>query len=96
MSTSTKSLVSQVETLDIGESHVRLERLPIEDAGEDEIKEVLAKVRNSQNQITNRLRKAGKGDFKVESVSMLAPDRASIFCMAVTTRVDGDEEEVDI
>lgn len=94
MSKSSQSLMAQIETLDVGESHVRLERLPIEDVSDEKIKETLAKVRNGSNQITNRLRKGGKGDYRVESAAMLAPDRASIFCMAVTTRVE--EEEIDI
>lgn len=94
MSKASQSFVQQIEALGVGESHVRLERLPIEDADEESIKDTLARVRNGQNQITNRLRKAGKGDYKVESVSTLAPDRQSIFCMAVTTRIE--EEEIDI
>ena len=94
MSKAIQSFSQQVTVLAMGDSHVRLERLPIEDATDETIKEVLAKVRNSQNQITNRLRKAGVGNYRVESVSMLAPDRASIYCMAVTTRVE--EEEIDI
>jgi len=95
MSKASQSYAQLVEGLDMGESHVRLERLPIEDAEESVIKDTLAKVRNGQNQITNRLRKAGKGNYRVESVSMLAPDRLSILCMAVTTRVE-DEDEIDI
>lgn len=89
-----QALSKQVEELEVGESHVRLERLPIKEADDDSIKETLARLRNGQNQISNRLRKNDKGDFRVESVSMLSPDRAAIFCMAVTTRVE--EEEIDI
>lgn len=95
MSKSNKSLSQQIEELEDRESHVRLERLPIEKATVAAINDMLAKVRNSQNQITNRLRKNGKGEYRVESISTLAPDRLSIFCMAVTTRVD-EEEEIDI
>lgn len=89
-----QAYAAQIEGLDIGESNVRLERLPIKDANEDTVKDTLARVRNGQNQIANRLRKAGKGEYRVESVSMLAPDRASILCMAVTTRVEDDEIDI--
>ena len=86
-----QAYVKQIEELDIGESNVRLERLPIKDADEDAVKDTMARIRNSQNQIANRLRKSGKGDYRVESVSMLSPDRTNILCMAVTTRVEDDD-----
>lgn len=87
-------MTAQIEALQVGESHVRLERVPVTKATETTIKEKLDLARNGVAQITNRLRKANKGDFAVESVTMLSPDRKSVFCMAVTTRIEA--EEIDI
>ena len=94
MSKQSQTLSNTIEMLELGESHVRLERVPLEGATDEAIKESLARVRNGQNQVANRLRKSGKGDYRVETVSALAPDRQSIFCMAVTTRVE--EEDIGI
>lgn len=95
MSKTEISHVEQVRALAVGESHVRLERIAIEEASDDSIKESLARVRNSSNQIANRLRKKEGTEYRVESVSLLAPDRLSILCMAVTTRFAGDEDDGD-
>lgn len=94
MPRASKSFTAQIESLEVGESHVRLERVPVTKATDTAIKEKLDTARNGVAQITNRLRKAGKGDFAVESVTMLSPDRKSVFCMAVTTRTEA--EEIDI
>lgn len=94
MPRASKSFTAQIEALEVGESHVRLERVPVTKATEDAIKAALDLTRNGVAQITNRLRKANKGDFAVESVTMLSPDRKSVFCMAVTTRTES--EEIDI
>lgn len=91
----TQSLAQQIAELEVEDSHVRLERLPIAGASDETIKAVLARVRNASNQITNRLRKKDGSNYRVESISMLAPDRASIFCMAVTTRID-EEDDIGI
>ena len=92
----TLSHTKMIETLEVGESFPRVERLPIDDADAETINATMNRVRGAANQVANRIRKQRGSDFRVESVSMLAPDRSAILCMAVTTRIEPEEEEIDI
>lgn len=91
----TLSQVQQIEALDRDDTHVRIEKLPIGEASADAINETVQRVRNAASQITNRLRKKDGRDYRVESLATISPDRTSVLCMAVTTRIE-DEEEIDI
>lgn len=93
--TAKQSFVSQIEGLDVGESHVRIERIPLKAADAQKVNDAVTRVRNSMNQITNRLRKTALMDFSVETTSMISPDRKSIFAMAITTKIREDNREDD-
>lgn len=91
-----QALIAQVEDLQVGETHVRVERVPVEGVDAAQINVALQRVRNSMNQITNRLRKRSAAEFVVESASILSPDRNSVLCMAMTTKLrNGSENEDD-
>ena len=88
------TFTGQLESLEIGESLVKVERLPLEGATAEDITKTVTRVRNGCSQITNRISKKQEQYYQVESLTTLTPDRTGVFCMAVVTRVDGDEIDI--
>jgi hypothetical protein len=90
---STPQLIASLEE---GDTFSRSKRIPVGSEEAKNLNAVLTKLRNNVNQGATRARAETGSNFRVESGVMLTDDKTAHLCTVAVTRLDGDDEEVDI
>ena len=90
-----ESIAGAIKALDIGQTFSRTVRVAVGDKRAN-VNEALAALRNSTNQAVSKIRKATERAFRVESAPALTDDRAAVLCTVAVTRMESEDEDVDI
>jgi hypothetical protein len=82
------SFNEQLRRLKKGKSLSKVERVPLEQACNENINERLAQMRRTINAQVSRIRDRDSGnDFRVESAATLTNDNDAMLCVVAVTRV---------